>query len=54
MECLVCHGEVKKTDNFCTYCGAKIKKSCNCWVRKEDNYNCGKSSCPGLKLLIPK
>ena len=54
MKCLVCRSEVNDTDNFCMHCGAKLKRTCNCWVKKMDGYDCGKSSCPGLKLLAPE
>ena len=49
-----CKAEVEATDNFCTHCGTRLKKTCNCWVKKKDSYDCGESSCPGLKLLIPE
>jgi len=54
LKCLVCRSEVNDTDNFCMHCGAKLKRTCNCWVKKMDVYDCGESSCPGLKLLIPE
>ena len=47
----MCRSEVNDTDNFCMHCGAKLKRTCDCWVKKMDGYDCGKSSCPGLKLL---
>ncbi|MDY4772037.1 MAG: zinc-ribbon domain-containing protein [Lachnospiraceae bacterium] len=54
MECPNCRLPVNDADNFCVHCGAKLKKTCNCWVKKKDNYGCGRSSCPGIKLLILK
>lgn len=48
-KCPKCGHNACLTANFCTYCGAKIKKTCNCWVKK-DNYDCGESSCPGYGL----
>lgn len=52
---MICHKcgnpRIKKEDNFCVACGAKLKKTCNCWVIKKENYNCGESSCPGYKIL---
>lgn len=53
-KCPICNALVLESDNFCMYCGTKLKETCNCWVLKKDNYNCGKSSCPGISLLIPK
>ena len=54
LKCPNCKVELSAADNFCSYCGTKLKRTCNCWVKKNDNYDCGESSCPGLKLLIPK
>ena len=54
MVCPNCKSEVNNLDNFCMYCGTKLKRTCKCWVKKKDNYDCGKSSCPGLKLLVSK
>ena len=51
MKCPNCGSNASDTDNFCMRCGAKLKKTCNCWVKKKDNYDCGESSCPGLKLF---
>lgn len=51
MQCPNCKAIVQETDNFCKHCGKKIKKHCNCWVKKKDNYDCGESSCPGYKLF---
>lgn len=48
--CLKCGSEVAEIDNFCGHCGMKLKKTCNCWVKKKDNYDCGESSCPGYGL----
>ena len=51
---MICHKcgntKIKEEDNFCIACGAKLKKTCNCWVIKKENYNCGESSCPGYIL----
>lgn len=51
MICSYCGKENKETDNFCAFCGKKLKKKCKCWVNKKDNYNCGKDSCPGYGLF---
>ena len=52
MKCQHCGNErIKEKDNFCGYCGKKIKTECNCWIKK-DSYNCGEDSCPGLALLV--
>ncbi|EPD59177.1 hypothetical protein HMPREF1215_00785 [Coprococcus sp. HPP0074] len=53
MKCHKCgNSKIEKEDNFCVACGAKLKKTCNCWVIKKKNYNCGENSCPGYKILI--
>lgn len=52
MECKNCGHKCMDEDNFCEECGTKLKETCNCWVRKTDNYNCGKNSCPGNRLLL--
>lgn len=57
MRCLSCGGQNQKDANFCRECGMKLKETCNCWVNKKDNYNCGESSCPGyglFRLIKPK
>lgn len=54
LKCPNCKAEAEATDNFCAHCGTRLKKTCNCWVKKKDSYDCGESSCPGLKLLIPE
>jgi predicted amidophosphoribosyltransferase len=52
--CSICGAFVEEKYNFCPKCGSKIKDACSwCWVKKKDNYSCGKDSCPGWKLLIP-
>ncbi|MBD5504123.1 MAG: zinc-ribbon domain-containing protein [Lachnospiraceae bacterium] len=52
MDCPSCGKKVLETANFCKYCNAKIKDTCSyCWVKKEDNYNCGESNCPGYGLF---
>ena len=48
MKCMVCGSENDEKANFCTYCGNKLEKSCNCWVKK-GSYDCGKDSCPGYE-----
>lgn len=52
---MICHKcgnpEIKEEDNFCVACGVKLKTTCKCLVLKNDNYNCGESSCPGYKIL---
>ena len=50
MKCPKCGKEAKAESNFCTYCGTKLQETCNCWVNKKGNYNCGESSCPGYSL----
>nr|DAG13458.1 MAG TPA: PROTEIN/RNA Complex, archaeal, ribosomal, 50S, protein.0A [Caudoviricetes sp.] len=45
---------IKEEDNFCVACGVKLKNTCNCWVIKKENYNCGESSCPGYKILTKR
>lgn len=49
MKCKKCGGSVSGEDNFCAACGEKLRKMCNCWIKK-DNYDCGESSCPGYGL----
>ncbi|HBC98711.1 MAG TPA: hypothetical protein DC053_03915, partial [Lachnoclostridium sp.] len=51
MRCKKCNSEVQDQDNFCMYCGSKLKETCNCWIKKKDNYDCGESSCPGYGLF---
>lgn len=52
MECPYCGSDkVKEKDNFCGHCGKKLKKTCNCWIKK-GSYNCGEDSCPGYELLV--
>ena len=55
---MICHKcgnpGIKKEDNFCVVCGTKLKGICKCWVLKNDNNNCGKSSCPGYKILTKR
>lgn len=51
MTCPNCKSEIFDKDNFCAHCGKKLKDACNCWVKKQDNYNCGESSCPGYGLF---
>lgn len=53
MKCPNCGTDLNKNDNFCYYCGHKVRTICNCWV-KEGAYNCGKSKCPGYGLTIPQ
>lgn len=50
MECKECKAENDKKSNFCIYCGSKLKKICNCWIKKEP-YNCGEKRCPSYRLL---
>lgn len=52
MKCPHCSSDrVTDKDNFCGFCGKKLKKVCNCWIKK-GSYNCGEDSCPGYELLI--
>lgn len=48
--CPFCRHTVVK-GNFCAYCGKKLVKRCDCWVKKQ-KYNCGFSQCPGLNLEL--
>lgn len=50
MNCSKCGSEVMESDNFCLKCGAKLKDTCNCWVKKIGNYTCGECNCPGYGL----
>lgn len=50
-KCKYCNEKIKDNANFCHSCGKKIRDSCNCWVKKRDNYKCGFHSCPGTRLL---
>lgn len=50
VNCQNCGKEIQETDNFCSGCGMKLKKVCNCWLKK-GNYDCGESSCPGYGLF---
>lgn len=50
MKCMQCGKESNEDANFCKKCGSKLKSTCKCWVLKKDNYDCGKSSCPGYGL----
>ena len=50
MKCPECNAENHTESNFCTSCGAKLKKKCKCWVKKKDSYDCGESNCPGYGL----
>lgn len=52
MKCKSCGGNHYKEDNFCQYCGKKLKDTCNCWVMKKDNYTCGERNCPGYKYKV--
>lgn len=51
MECPNCKTEVNEADNFCMHCGTKLKKACSCWVKNQNNYDCGENSCPGYALF---
>lgn len=51
MECSNCRAKVSEKSNFCKKCGTKLHEKCNCWVKKQDNYYCGESSCPGFGLF---
>lgn len=47
-----CPGCGKETpdNNFCKYCGRKLRKACDCWVLHKE-YDCGHTRCPGIGLL---
>lgn len=50
-KCIDCGMQNKDDANFCKGCGKKLRSTCNCWVLKKDNYDCGESRCPGLNLF---
>lgn len=53
MKCNECNHKVAETDNFCGNCRTKLQEQCHfCWVKKEGNYDCGESNCPGLGLFL--
>ena len=41
-------------DNFCGFCGTKLREKCECWVLKRHSYSCGEEKCPGYGLLIKR
>ena len=49
-KCDTCNYINEQSANFCVKCGNKIKKICNCWIKKEP-YNCGSNKCPSYKLF---
>ena len=52
MKCPHCGNDrVIEKDNFCGFCGKKLKKVCNCWVKK-GSYDCEEDSCPGYELIV--
>ena len=51
IKCKSCGNKVQETDNFCGFCGTKLKEICDCWVKK-GNYNCGEKNCPGYRLFL--
>jgi len=51
MKCPKCLKEIPE-DNFCGFCGAKLREKCECWVLKRHNYSCCEEGCPGYGLLI--
>lgn len=52
MKCPKCLKEIKdNNDNFCKECGAKLRETCNCWMKNKP-YNCGRSICPGYSLPL--
>lgn len=48
--CEICKKENKEDNNFCIYCGNKLKEKCSCWIKKQP-YNCGKQKCPSYRLF---
>ena len=48
MKCKKCGTENEKS-NFCKNCGNKLKKICDCWIKKKP-YNCGEETCPSYRL----
>ncbi len=51
MKCPRCGSDrIKEKDNFCGECGAKLKRICDCWIKK-GSYDCEEDNCPGYKLF---
>lgn len=51
MKCKSCGTLNHEDSNFCINCGIKLRDKCNCWVKKQDSYDCGESNCPGYGLF---
>ena len=49
LKCQNCKTQNNDENNFCFNCGTKLRKECNCWVKKEP-YNCERGKCPGYRL----
>lgn len=49
MKCPHCNKAVSNKDNFCGFCGKKLKQECSCFVKK-GTYNCRLDKCPGYGL----
>lgn len=52
MQCPNCKATVSDNANFCRYCSAKLRKVCDCWIKKEP-YNCGHCTYPRCKDRKP-
>ncbi len=50
MKCMFCGLYNADEDNFCRFCGGKLRKECYCWIKKKP-YNCGQDKCPGYRLF---
>ena len=50
MKCPNCgNTNITESHNFCEECGTKLRRICNCWVKK-GSYDCGYDNCPGYAL----
>ncbi len=51
MVCGKCGFEDQDSGNFCRRCGSKLRRVCDCYIKKEP-YNCGQDPCPGYRLFL--
>ena len=51
IKCPYCKNLIPEKSNFCPRCRKKVRKVCNCWVKKIP-YDCGMDECPGYDLWI--
>ena len=49
--CRLCGVDVAEDANFCSNCGGKLRRLCNCYIKKKP-YNCGQDQCPGYRLFL--